>query len=112
MLTTTLKADRYAFACFLLGLAVLSYTGSWWPGLLIPVGIALAVRSLLMGRRYDAFLNLLVFAGIFASVQWDWAWVSALFATAGLVLLFQTFLNTPNDEIESEEELEKEIEDR
>ncbi|MEI6531966.1 MAG: hypothetical protein WCN87_04010 [Chlamydiota bacterium] len=105
------KADKLALATFLVGLAILSYTESWWPGLALALGAALFAKRLFEGKYYESLLTLAVFGAVFASVKYNISWIAALFLIAAIVLVFQAFMNTPADEIEEEEELEKELEE-
>lgn len=105
------KADKIALAVFLAGLAVLSYLETWWPGLALVFGTALLAKRLFEGKYYEALLAVVVFGGVFAAIEYNFSWVTALFLIAALVVLFQVFSNTPVDEIEEEDELEKEIDE-
>ena len=106
------KADKIALAIFLVGLAILSYTENWWPGLALVLGAAIFVKRLFAGKYYEAGLMLVVFGGVFAAVKYNISWIAVLFIIAAIVALFQAFMNMPVDEIEEEEELEKELEEK
>lgn len=105
------KADKFGLASFLLGLAVLSFLNSWWPGIALVFGLSLAIRRLFEGKYYDALLSLVIFGGIFAAVAYNFTSVTVIFVIAAIVVLFRAFSNQAEDEIEEEENLEKEIEE-
>ncbi len=52
-------------ACFLFGLAILVYTSYWWPGILLVIGLSLAIRHFFLGRSYDLLRSLGFFIGLF-----------------------------------------------
>lgn len=110
-LTSRLKADKISLAVFLVGLAILSYIDSWWPGLALVLGASLITKRLFEGKYYDAVLALVVFGGAFAAIQYNVSWMTVIFLIAALFVLFRAFLNTSEDEIEEEEEVQKEIEE-
>ena len=110
-LVSRYKADKLALAVVLLGLAILSYSESWWPGLALALGASLFVKRLFEGKYYEAILTMALFGAVFASVKYNTSWITALFLIAALVFVFQAFMNTPADEIEEEEELEKELDE-
>jgi hypothetical protein len=54
---------------FLVGVGTFSYMGviNWLPPLCIIVGISLAVRQMLMGLHFDAFVAVIIFGACFFS---------------------------------------------
>lgn len=108
------RAKTISVALFLIGLAVITYFGAWWPGIMIAVGIPLAVRQYLLGRRYDMGISLFVFIGVFVTVQFDISWeilLPVLFATGGVYILFREFLESDEPLAEEEENINHEIEE-
>lgn len=106
------KAENFSAGIFLILLAILAYTQFWWPGIVAALGLALVIRQVFNGKIYDAFISLIVFGGVFFTVQYNLAWMPVLFILAGIYLLFKAFINgTPEDEIEEEEEIQKELEE-
>jgi hypothetical protein len=100
------KAKKLSFALFLIGIVCLSYVGVWWPGIMLAIGIPLAVKQYLLGKRYDVALTLFVFCGVFVSVQFDVEWevlLPVLFTVGGIYILFR-------DLTESSMPTEKDIE--
>ena len=45
------RAKVLSFAIFLIGLAIVSYLNIWWPGIMLAIGIPLAMRQYLLGRH-------------------------------------------------------------
>lgn len=75
----------------LIGLGILFFTNTWWPGILLVIGIALAVRQFLRGRYYDTVLSIVIFAGLFIGSLFNWSFsyfVPVLFTLAGIYLLY------------------------
>lgn len=105
------RADKVALAIFLLGLALLSYRETWWPELILVFGAAFFAKKILTSRYYEALLAVVIFGGGYATIAYSLGWMPVLFVVAAIVVLFQAFINTPEDEIEEEDELEKEIEE-
>jgi hypothetical protein len=109
------KAKRFSFALFLIGVVCLSYTGVWWPGIMLAIGIPLAVKQYLLGKRYDVALTLFVFLGVFVTVQFDIEWkvlLPVLFTIGGIYILFRDLVETYQlTEKEREEDLNEEIEE-
>jgi predicted membrane protein len=102
-------------ALFLLGLALISYLRTWWPALMLVVGLPLALRQHLLGRPYDMCVSLFVFVGVFVTVQFNISWevlLPVLFATGGVYLLFREYLESKETPLaEEEEDTNKEIEE-
>lgn len=109
------RAKNYSFALFLVGLAVLSFMGKWWPGIMLAVGLPLAVRQYFLGRVYDVCVTLFVFLGVFTTVQFDISWqvlLPVLFTLGGIYIFFREFLESSTPpETEREEDLNEEIEE-
>ena len=109
------RAKAISVALFLVGLACISYFQMWWPGIMLAVGLPLALRQYLLGRHYDMGVSLFVFVGVFVTVQFDISWevlLPVLFALGGIYILFREFLESKEKtEVEEEEDLNQEIEE-
>ncbi len=109
------RAKAISVALFLIGLAIIAYLKAWWPGIMLAVGIPLALRQHLLGRHYDMGVTLFVFIGVFVTVQFDISWevlLPVLFALGGIYILFREYLESKEEPLEEEEEdLNKEIEE-
>jgi len=114
-ITSKKKAQALSTALFLVGLATLVFTDAWWPGIMLIIGLPLALRQYLLGRNYDMMVTLFVFVGTFVSVQFDISWrifLPILFTLGALYILFREFLGPDETtEEEKEEELNHEIEE-
>lgn len=114
------RVKAISLALFLIGLAILSFLDAWWPGIMLVVGIPLALRQFLLGRHYDAAVSILVFGGVFITVQFDISWqilIPVFFTVGGIYVLFREYLeskNAPEEEKEQDinEEIEEEQEDK
>ena len=108
------KAKVLSIALFLVGLAIVSYLGAWWPGIMVAIGIPLALRQFLLGRHYDMSITLFVFLGVFITVQFDIHWevlLPVLFALGGIYILFREYLESKEPLAEEEEDINCEIEE-
>jgi len=112
ILVSKKKAQYLSLALFVVGLAILTYTQQWWPSIMLVIGLPLALRQFLLGRRYDVYISLFVFIGAFISVQFDIAWkilLPVLFTLSGIYIFFRDFFISPD--IPEAEEKNKEIEE-
>ena len=101
------RARVLSVSLFLVGLAIVSYLGAWWPGIMLAIGIPLALRQYLMGRHYDMYVSLFVFIGVFVTVQFNISWeilLPVLFALGGVYLLFRELVESSPEPLEEEEE--------
>ena len=109
------RAKALCVALFLIGLAILSYLRAWWPGIMLVVGLPLALRQYLLGRHYDMGVSLFVFVGVFVTVQFNISWeilLPVLFALGGIYILFREFLESKEEPLsEEEEDINQEIEE-
>lgn len=109
------RAQALSSSLFLIGLAVLSLTGSWWPAIMLVLGLPLALRQFLLGKTYDMCLSLVIFVGAFIAASFDISWnilLPVLFIMGALYLLIREFADpTVTDEAEDEESLNKQFEE-
>lgn len=113
-ITSRKKALTYASIFFFVGLAILVFTEIWWPGIMLAVGLPLALRQYLIGKAYDMIVTLLVFVGTFISVEYDISWrvlLPSLFTIGAIYILFREF-TTEMTEDEKEEDVNHEIEEK
>ena len=114
-LSSEKTAKAYSLALFLIGLAILTYMRSWWPGIMLVVGIPLALRQYLVGRHYDMCVSLFVFIGVFITVAFKISWellLPVLFTLGAIYIFFREYLEgRTHTEAENEEELNAEIEE-
>ena|SRR3989344_615713 len=115
-LTSRKRALSFSAALFLIGLVVLIFTDAWWPGIMLAVGIPLALRQYLLGRPYDMGISLLVFGGTFITVEFDISWrifLPTLFTLGAVYVFCREFTGVDGeDEEEREEDLNHEIEEK
>jgi hypothetical protein len=103
------RAQALSCALILLGLAALVLTGEWWPGLMLVIGLPLALRQYLLGRKYDMIVTLLIFVGTFILVEFDIPWklfLPAIFTVGAIYILCREFFESRG---ETEDELEENI---
>lgn len=115
-ITSRKRAGALSTALFLLGLASLIFTERWWPGIMLIVGLPLALRQFLLGRTYDAMVSLLVFLGTYITVEFDISWkifLPVLFTLGAIYVVFREFMGPDETtEEEREEEMNHEIEEK
>lgn len=113
--TSKRRAKAISSALFLFGLAFIVYFKSWWPGIMLAIGIPLAVRQALLGRYYDMFISLFVFVGVFITAHFNVSWEIllpvVLIVSAIYLLGKELFESRTPDEDEREEDLNHEIEE-
>ncbi len=109
------RAKAFSVALFLIGLAILAYLKAWWPGIMLVIGIPLALKQYLLGRHWDVGVTLFVFLGVFVTVQFNISWevlLPVLFALGGIYILFREFLESKEEPLEEEEDdINQEIEE-
>ncbi len=109
------KAQTISLSLFLVALAIVSMTGKWWPGMMLVVGIPLAIKQYLLGKRYDVLITLLVFIGGFISVSEEFSWpvILPVLFTLGAIYVFcrDMIEGSSLTEEEQEEDLNEEIEE-
>lgn len=114
-LTSKRRAKAISSGLFLVGLAIVTYLNAWWPGIMLAIGLPLALRQYMLGRHYDMAISLFVFCGVFITVQFDISWeilLPVLFAIGGIYTLFREYLESKEEPLDEEEEdLNKEIEE-
>ena len=109
------RTKAVGLAVLLVGIAILSYTNWWWPGIMAVIGISTMVKQLLRKKVYEACLSLVIFGGItFTAIYGigDKYIVPVILMVAAIYILFRAFfLADQEDEIDREEEQNKEIEE-
>jgi hypothetical protein len=109
------KADAISNGIFLIGLAILIYTGAWWPGILLVLWATLATREYLTGRIYDLVVTTIILVGLFIVTILNLNWtiiVPVLLVLGGIHIIFREYCVAEGVEDEDiVEETEKEIED-
>ncbi len=106
------RAKVVALLVFLCAIALLTILGGpWWPGIMLAVGLPLAILQYLQGRHYDMGITLFVFVGAWVTVQFDIQWqlfLPVLFAIGGLYIFFREWFESRSAK---EEELEEDKEE-
>ncbi len=109
------RAHTISLSLFLVALAIVSYAGAWWPGIMLAVGVPLALKQYLLGKRYDVLITLLVFVGGFVSVTEEFSWpvlLPVLFTIGAIYVVCRDMIeDAALTEDEQEEDLNEEIEE-
>jgi predicted membrane protein len=105
-LTSITRARAISFSLTLVGLAIMIFTNRWWPWIMLVIGVPLALRQYLLGRYYDMLVSLVVFVGVFVTLQFDISWgilLPVIFLVGAIYVLFREFVyNRPTYEDEEE----------
>lgn len=99
------RAKALSSALLLVGLALVFFFDSWWPAIMLVIGIPLALRQFLMGRFSDATLSLFVFVGFFVIAQFNISWkvlIPILFIMAAIYILCKEWVKAETGEDEGE----------
>lgn len=109
------RAKALSSSFFLVCLALLLFTDQWWPGILLAVGLPLALRHFLLGRKYDMYLTLTIFVGGYLVSGYDIKWeilAPTILVIAAIYMLVREFFDPEiSTEAEDEESLSREIEE-
>jgi len=119
-LTSRKRASAICTALFLVGLAIILFIGNWWPGIMLAIGVPLALRQFLLGRHFDMCITLFVFGGVFVTEQFAISWeilLPILFVLAAIYILMREFQESKEhpEDIEDEDinhEIEESLEDQ
>jgi hypothetical protein len=114
-ITSRKRASAIGTALFLIGLAIVTMLDSWWPGIMVAIGVPIAVRQFLLGRHFDMCVTLFIFLGVFVTVQFDIDWQTLLpmiFVIGALYVLLREFQeNKEHPEDIEDEDVNHEIEE-
>ncbi len=114
-LTSKRRASTIAIVLFFIGFATIASFNTWWPAIMLVIGVPLAIRQYLLGRIYDMYISLFVFIGVYITIQFDISWqilLPVLFTLGAVYILIREFQESWEHPEESEEEdLNHEIEE-
>ncbi len=109
------RAKAISSSAFLIAIAFLLFTNQWWPGVLLAIGLPLAIRHFLLGRMYDMFLTIAIFGGGFLVSGYDIEWevlAPVILVIAAIYMIAREFLDPEiSTEAEDEESLSHEIDE-
>ncbi len=108
------RAKIVALVLFLFGIVIITYLNNWWPGIMLVVGVPLAILQYLQGRHYDMGITLFVFIGAWVTVQFEIQWqvfLPVLFAIGGVYIFFREWIESRTAEEEEFEEEKEETEE-
>ena len=106
-ITSLKRAKALSLSLFLVGLAICSFTQSWWPTIMLVAGVPLALKQVLLGRPQDALLSLVVFVGVYMSYQYEINWdmlLPILFLVAAIFVIYREFWTTRYPPLDEEDE--------
>ncbi len=113
--TSQKRAKAVSASIFLVGLGIISFTNILWPGIMLVIGIPLAIRQYMLGKTYDAIVSLVIFVGAFIVSSCNVSWeiiLPIIFFTSAIYILVREFCeSTITTESEDEENLNKSIEE-
>jgi len=106
------QAKTVSLIVFFLAIIIVALTKSWWPGIMLALGLPLAVFQYMQGRKYDTMITLFVFIGAWLTVQFEIQWevlLPVLFSLGGIYLFFREWIE--NRSVKKEEEVKEDSED-
>ena len=110
------RAQSICYAIFLVGLAILFYTDKWWPASMLVIGVPLALKQFLSGRKREAFLSLFFFVGYYITEAFAIPWkmfIPILFIMAAIYVICREWVEGKSEtEVEAEQDLNKKIEEK
>jgi predicted membrane protein len=114
-ITSRRRASALSTALLLIGLAIIIFLGAWWPGIMLAIGIPLALRQFLLGHYFDMMMSLIIFCGVFITAQFEVGWevlLPVLFILAAIYILLREFQQSrEHPEDVDDEDLNHEIEE-
>jgi 4-hydroxybenzoate polyprenyltransferase len=114
-ITSRRRASAMSLPLLLLGLAIVIFLNAWWPGIVLVIGIPLALRQFLLGHYFDALVCLVVFCGVFFTAQFEMSrdvLLPVLFTFAALYILMREYQQSQeHPEDVDDEDLNHEIEE-
>ena len=109
------KANQFSLFTFLLGLGFLGIEQTWWPDIIIVLGISLVARQLVLRKFYDAFLASFLFLGVFITQKYEAfpkAILPVLFFTGAIFVVLREYVDSKQAPLDQQEEnLNHEIEE-
>jgi len=111
---TKRKANGVGMGILLVGLGILMYLNTWWPEIMLVIGVSLSVKQYLRGRLYDIIVTIFVCGGTYVyyktPVPWD-ILMPILFVVGGIyVISREIFFPTWREGEEEVEDVRLEIE--
>jgi len=95
---TKRKAKAVSGGIFLIGLAILLYTGWWWPGIMFVIGLSSCAEFIFQGKISRGIGSLALFFGIpigiwvIQETEIPWSLVGPLvLAGVGVIVLLKAF---------------------
>lgn len=111
LLMSKRKITALSNGAFLVGIAVLIYTGAWWPGILLVLWATLAIRQYCSGRKFDLLITSGILLGLtlitWLKITWN-ILMPVLFLLGGIYVIFREYFFTEDT---NGEEKSKEIEE-
>ncbi len=107
------RSQVISSAILLVGFAILVFTNAWWPGIMLVLGAALAVKQFLRGRILDMGVSIAAFGGFFVISQFQISWqilVPILLIFAAVYIVCKEWVVSMMDH-KTEEEINIEIEE-
>jgi predicted membrane protein len=101
------RAKLVSLIVFFLSIVIVAITQSWWPGIMLALGLPLAIFQYMEGRKYDTVITLFVFVGAWLTVQFQINWevlLPVLFSIGGIYLFFREWIENRDANNDDDEE--------
>ena len=107
MTTPTMRkqAKIVSLIVFFLSIISVGILKYWWPGIMLTLGLPLAIFQYMQGRTYDTFITCFVFFGAWITIQFDIEWeilLPVLFSVGGIYLFFREWVESRTAKKENE----------
>lgn len=109
MILSHKKTRAFCVALFLVGMAFLTFYQSFWPWILVVIGVVLAFRSFALGKIYEAIFNFLTFGTLTATYFLQISWSIVLPIILVVTAIFEIYKAYNDEVVLSDEEI---IEDK
>ena len=94
------QSKLISLVVFFLAIIIIALMRYWWPGIMLALGLPLAVFQYTQRRHYDTVITLFVFLGAWLTVQFDIEWeviLPVLFSLGGIYLFFREWIESRSD---------------
>ena len=93
------RGDAFSGGIFLISLGVLLFTGWWWPGIMVAIGLSSGAGLIFRGKIWEGIGSLVFFCGIAVAVEIvratdiDWTLMAAfILIGVGVITLIKAFV--------------------
>jgi hypothetical protein len=116
MILSHKKTKAFSFALLFVGLAFLAFFQTFWPWILLVIGVVLGFRSFAYGKIYEAIFNFSTFAILTFTYESPFSWsivLPIILVIAAIFEVYKAFIDeTTLSTQESIEDKQHELEEK